>query len=87
VSQDNWKRRFGRPLHAQGFRPIETLADARAYLLMLDKSRPDLAARIEWQNAIASVMDAAKGKSLTDAREKLHKALVLTLQLDFSKPD
>ncbi|NWG25679.1 MAG: hypothetical protein HXY30_14905 [Pseudorhodoplanes sp.] len=44
-------------------------------------------ARIEWQNAIAAMMAAAKGGSLAAARERLHKALVLTLQLDFSRPD
>jgi hypothetical protein len=79
----NWKRRFPEPLYPRDYEPLETLADAKAYLLKLPDS---VAQRNEWQNAARKLMEAAEGKVLVaSARSVVHNALVVSLRLAFAQ--
>ncbi len=72
---------FHRPVLPSAGRPIETLADARAFILGLG----DRASRNEWQYAIARLLECEQTGSCYAAREALVKALFLNLMLDLDQ--
>jgi hypothetical protein len=81
---------FHRPVLPSAGRPIETLADARAFILGADARAfilglGDRASRNEWQYAIARLLECEQTGSCYAAREALVKALFLNLMLDLDQ--
>ncbi len=74
----SWLRRFHKPVRPRTGKPVETLADARAFVLRLG----DRAQRNEWQYAIARLLECEKTGSCYAAREALVNALFLNAMLD-----
>ena len=71
-----WSRRFDRPIILPNGKKLETLDDARAYILALPKSKQ---AATEWQTAAGELLKAAdppgKGPWIDFARIGMMKAL------------
>lgn len=79
---DDWKKKFWKPIKPKDGKPLETLADARAYMIALPGG---ITHRNEWQYAAAALIDAAKGGSAHKARDAMTNALFLSMRLDLDQ--
>ena len=77
----SWSRKFHKPVFPRTGRPIETLAQARVYVLALG----DATRRNEWQHATARLLDAAGGGNARIAYEALRNAMFLNMMLDLGR--
>lgn len=81
----SWKRALPEPLRDKHGNTIRTLADARAYMLALDKKRPGLTKRQHWQAAALLLLTAAKKGSIEAATKQLTFALLMDGLLDMKQ--
>ena len=77
----SWLRKFHHPVYPRTGKPIETRADARAFILRLG----DRAGRNEWQYAIAALLECLNGGSCYAARDAIENALFLNMMLDLER--
>lgn len=81
----SWKRALPEPLRDKHGNTIRTLADARAYMIALDKKRPGLTKRQHWQAAALLLLTAAKKGSIEAATKQLTFALLMDGLLDMKQ--
>ena len=74
MSKPGWQSKLSRPISLKTGTKLETLADARAFILdMLPESDHD---RSSWQHAIELLIEAAeRGGSIEATTEQIERAL------------
>lgn len=72
------------PLRDKHGNTIRTLADARAYMLALDKRRPGITKRQHWQSAARKLMAASDDGEVDAVAQQLRLALLMEGLLDMS---
>lgn len=80
----SWSRKFHKPVSPLKGKPIETLAQARAFILALPKG---MAERNEWQFAVGQLLACAQDGTCYAARDALVNALFLNLMLDLDREE
>lgn len=77
----DWSLKLSRPLKPRDGAPIRTLADARSYVLAMDRWRQDKQA---WEMATELMIEAAAGGSIAAATDQIETALFLEAKLETS---
>lgn len=72
----SWKRTLPEPLRDKHGNTIRTLADARNYMLALEKSRPGLMERLHWKAAASKLIAATKDGDTVAVGKQLTLALL-----------
>jgi type VI protein secretion system component VasF len=75
----DWQRQLSRPLRTRGGESVETLSDARAYILALPEARQH---RNTWIQAAELLLAAAAGGDVRTATDQFELALFLDTNLD-----